>query len=1824
LALIAQMNDTIHDWEGIGRFITARESVHAGRLWIAGQQDSLDSWIDYYRAKAAKMDSLGEDDYAKDLNWRADNYDNLYRPFLIANDNDLLKDSLLPESGEPVDSIKGRKKPFYVLGDTNYFDLGLALTAQMNDTIHDWEGIGRFLPDLESIPGKLTYLFGERDSTVPERLNYWNAELDTYKINGYQPGIAVCSSQVANAHLYGVLVDSLIFDLHKDSLFLTHNSNETPDSIVGRKINLSHQRMVYWVDLMRTLLATRRLVTPNLDSIGNFIHDSTQIDSGRISLHQQQDTINLTQKPFWQGENRNAVIEQDQPWIDFTNHGLRILDDRLVLIDSLLYDLDKDEAFINGSREPVDSIKARKMPLYLRGSATNKDIAVWVSEGMRLVVLDYDSVLPLIPIDTVPGHPEVQTVAQVKAFWLTDDNDSAYSMKMGRLERITSVEIPRWDSIIANPELSEEHRIIGRRWIENLGKEYDYGLNYAVPEAHKDSLYQEQNAGNESFKHVVARKLAARHFEREIVTERLDLVRDMAEFILKDLIPFHNFIQEQVEEALKQVRDRSGFANNPYGGLLGSLSDMGEAHLQRLQDRGAVKAARRALDEQQDALDQQHQAVVDIRNNYNQNVDSVKAKVIAAIDSLSGRSPQEREAIKDQLANFFAMKQRSPPTVERVGQNLYLNLPGEEGIYQRLPLVYIGDQDLAQYLEASVTPLTNGEKVEFPGATQFAALDILNTQDIYLDFYSGNVSAAVPGAPGTKYVVFAVRADPAQANYINNFMFGYEARSRFKEQYDTIPDTVSGHPRGNTLNTNYLLLANSFAINSADNKLFAAVEWAIELSIDSAGTGSNQIYQPKGIGKDRVYAITGRIGYNPNPRLALVLDAGFANAINRENDSATIVDLFTGMPVETSHKLLLSEDAFNFQRFSVELNPLSGDNQGRLLLNFGLNREQDGVDDAWGKRSAVYPSVGATFSPGVWEFKAEAGLGAEFDADSGYNGLTERFGAEVNYNNRLKGFYKYIDADHNFGAEATVFRAKDGGVALTYEYSRGRHSVGLNGIYGFDNGLEAGASAGVNRESDGNIGPGVNGKIGYKGGVELNAGYSAEGPNAGISVPITIKRGAAKTDSGPAVIRRDFNVADEQTTGKRIYDAARKAEVAWPQADTAGYEVPVTLQGERVVYTLKADSFMLEAYQRFGAIIYLDSAPRLLSDKDMLVPIKYMTQSQKQELRNKGMAVDELDERTPVLFVDGRPIPAIAVMGNDMLEREFAFWQGMVRVAKDGRLYWQIYGAEDSTYYTFDAESVKSVAAELPEGTEPVIGWINAPDKADPSQPRFALTSNTLDELYFEEGWRGHHVTTTPQRLNGKYTNVLRVKGYEGFDGKDAVLVLNHWGYQHLAERNKKEYIVIDKQGRYGFYIPLADAVGRRNEFIDTDRYQIVKLDSEGNETHRVYLKADKIEAMINSNSSLIYALEDNGWHNGEPIAEVKKINELLEAHPDTAKDSLALDVWQSFGLPSKRSERIYGIRSGTDQEGAYFYEKFVAIPGDTLRYLAVVDFGRRVADLPGEDSLRLREKGYHDDDSIQDVIYFNANFESIEADSLLQALPSAIRYAVVTQDKVAGYPSWKVIDNVDQEGDLVFAIAIDSLGRERAKISGLPENRDIYAIELLPEKQLVGDKLADRATYIVRKKGHIYSYDSGKDSYSRSYYTRELCVNLHGDTVSGLDSLIDNAFCINSSLKGEASSKLEQSVTNLARSLNIQGELCLLEIRVEKNNREVSHTYILESDPFARVVAFRLNREAIINVDWKDGYAVEGFQFKPYNIILHLRTVGKVPAESIAGLNLY
>ncbi|MFC1675043.1 L,D-transpeptidase family protein, partial [Candidatus Omnitrophota bacterium] len=84
--LVEGMNLNIPNLSGIGDFITARESVHAGRLWIAGQQDSLDSWIDYYRSRADTMDALGETDYAADLRWRADNYDNLYRPFLIAND----------------------------------------------------------------------------------------------------------------------------------------------------------------------------------------------------------------------------------------------------------------------------------------------------------------------------------------------------------------------------------------------------------------------------------------------------------------------------------------------------------------------------------------------------------------------------------------------------------------------------------------------------------------------------------------------------------------------------------------------------------------------------------------------------------------------------------------------------------------------------------------------------------------------------------------------------------------------------------------------------------------------------------------------------------------------------------------------------------------------------------------------------------------------------------------------------------------------------------------------------------------------------------------------------------------------------------------------------------------------------------------------------------------------------------------------------------------------------------------------------------------------------------------------------------------------------------------------------------------------------------------------------------------------------------------------------------------------------------------------------------------------------------------------------------
>ena len=428
---------------------------------------------------------------------------------------------------------------------------------------------------------------------------------------------------------------------------------------------------------------------------------------------------------------------------------------------------------------------------------------------------------------------------------------------------------------------------------------------------------------------------------------------------LQELKKYEAWIQQQIETALKTIEDRSSLTSNPYRTQVEGLSGMNSWMKQRLDAKREVDGKESAQKRQQANVNDAYSQYINSLNKYNDLLNTIEAKVTQQLVS----RPVNTDNIIKQLNVFFKMMARSPPPIVKKGSTLVFTTPQGENV----PLVYLEGQDIKQsIMEMAITQLKgNGWDVtKMPTSTNLAILDLLRARGISVDSYLGTVQASVDNAPSTKYAALGIRLEPEEASLIYNLIVGDELRNRFYEKYGS----TSEHPLGISEDKNYILLVNSLGISSEDGSLYFGVSGLLEVS-----AGQHQLTGVNGDqktalsadslpdGKDIAGAVAGTISWEVNPRLLLKVEGGIAAAEDKKTHTASIIDALSGQTAVSDDKLLVSSDAFNFQKFTAEFKPLQGQNQNNWVLSLSFNREQAGVDDAYGSKEEYFVSGGTRF-----------------------------------------------------------------------------------------------------------------------------------------------------------------------------------------------------------------------------------------------------------------------------------------------------------------------------------------------------------------------------------------------------------------------------------------------------------------------------------------------------------------------------------------------------------------------------------------------------------------------------------------------------------------------------------------------------------------------------------------------------------------------------------------------------------------------------------------------------------------------------------------------
>ncbi|MGE5197590.1 MAG: hypothetical protein ACM3IL_03690, partial [Deltaproteobacteria bacterium] len=1013
--------------------------------------------------------------------------------------------------------------------------------------------------------------------------------------------------------------------------------------------------------------------------------------------------------------------------------------------NATIADLNKDQAILNKtSTETPQQIVTRKLAMADKNITFYTDAVALITEGLVLTIPDYTG-LPLIPLKgtVLPDGTRVYGADEVRSYWLTSDNEPKATSVKGRLDRIREQQ-NYFRKVLANNKPRDPSAL--NRYIANLDREYDYGVNIALVEVDKDVKFQTGNPDKETPAAIVERKMNARKVQKDILEERIKIIPDFNAMIedifganMSKLKAYQDWLKKQLESELANVRQYHGYSRNPYENLLSGLRTMNEA----LQAR--ADANRQKRKEQQEAREKAESAYTSFEGQLKKYNEAVTAAQVTVTQQLQVANVPEKAELLKQLDPFFKTMARSPPPVVKKGDTLLLNYEGK-----KLPLFYVGDRELQQYVEGTFTQKVknnNGKsEMQWPTSTQLSAFNLtrLLNDTLGFDAYVGTAQAQILDAPFSQYMALGVRLEPKQANLINNLILGYREHSSFNEEFGSTKE----NPKGKTVKQQYLMLANTFGVSSEDGKLSFGISGLFEISTDQ---------------NDKTAGVTGSLSYAPTPRLLLKVESGVARGESKEKHVATLLDVLTGDEIIKSEKLLVAKDQFVFQRVGVALKPFKGNG---LTIDLSVTHQSEGVNDAWGKNPTdptIYGTIGARFNIGAISFNATKGVGRN------------RTGIEIGYK-KFTGYYNYLEGGMNYGVDFNFNQY----ISLGWRRN----------IYPGDTSNEFGLRAQYNLKGIG---------------TDFSAMLGTGGLSAGIDKHIYLKRNSDdKKEKMPQPIRDSLeNHADLQNVvGKELYK--KFLTIAQKPVDLGLANKDVTVitgkDGKQyvVVYTVKAYEFMKKAYAARGAAIFADKEPRLLTASDNPIPVSNLSLAELDRLAAIGITYDTKNAVLATTLDNGKKVRVTNLSAFDRskvyIERGAQYsWNGVpVKNAEEFVDTLILFTDNDIAVAVPGIEMAKQALRDL-QGMGPIFDGLKRVELTAEQIKEAALQKKLYGFLVYE--FNGNDFV--PKKENDRFIYRYEIRDYAGI--KRGIWETGKEGMKVMKELGEKYFVVPAPDGQLEF-----------------------------------------------------------------------------------------------------------------------------------------------------------------------------------------------------------------------------------------------------------------------------------------------------------------------------------------------------------------------------------------------------------------------------------------
>jgi len=408
---------------------------------------------------------------------------------------------------------------------------------------------------------------------------------------------------------------------------------------------------------------------------------------------------------------------------------------------------------------------------------------------------------------------------------------------------------------------------------------------------------------------------------------------------LNQLKQFQKWWEQQVNETLNRIENRSGLDRTPWRGTTDELNNIIGAEFARIDARAQLAPERESVHNLDQAAHEAYfgkfdkagklvtKGLVQLAQDYNTMLAQLGQQLSGDIDGRTDLPGPQKTELKDQLTRHLLELQRAPPPVFRVGDTYY---KVDKDSPTPKPFYTFGSEPLTTESVMRIVMNASGQMLDKQAAVQNLPGPFGDASK--LDLYFGSVRANVHGAPFHDYMLVAVRLDPEQRKWLAQHIMGIERRTAFLQQFNREKGRPIGHAE-----TDYTFLAiDSVAYKNGQFEFAVAGFMQVGLTKDS-----------------QVGEVSGVLGYDVSKRSHVKLTFAEGRGRQQYDYRAILQDPLTDDVIATDVYRFKDVDAFSKQSIEWELQA-----NDDMSFSFGFTREALRTNGLWPDKTATFGTIG--------------------------------------------------------------------------------------------------------------------------------------------------------------------------------------------------------------------------------------------------------------------------------------------------------------------------------------------------------------------------------------------------------------------------------------------------------------------------------------------------------------------------------------------------------------------------------------------------------------------------------------------------------------------------------------------------------------------------------------------------------------------------------------------------------------------------------------------------------------------------------------------------